>query len=265
MIILSSCTLSMGTSVKGEFHANKDVMILTKKGIPQDFFPMNYRVLSIGDSLTKGIGDSSKKGGYIPFLQSKLQGEKGIKDIEFKNYGVKGNQTKDLLNRLNSVEIQNEIKKSDIVILTIGGNDIMKVVKENISHLEKKDFYSAKVQYEKNLYGIIDKIRIQHPRIPIVLISLYNPFYAWFADVKELEEILAEWNSIGQKVLANYKNTYFVHIEDIFQNENVLHSDYFHPNNKGYYLIANRLFDVLTENVLNRSSSKQYSVSNKEY
>jgi lysophospholipase L1-like esterase len=255
----------MGTTVKGEFHAKKDEMILTKKDVPQDFFPTNYRVMSIGDSLTKGIGDSTKKGGYIPVLQTKLQGEKGIKDIEFLNYGVKGNKTKDLLNRLNIAEVQNEIKESDIVILTIGGNDIMKVVKENISHLEKNDFYSAKIQYEKNLYGIMDNIRMQNPRIPIVLISLYNPFYAWFADVKEIEEILTEWNSIGQKVISNYKDTYFVRIEDIFKNEHVLHSDYFHPNDQGYNLIANRLFEVLTENVFKVSSSKHYSVSNKEY
>jgi lysophospholipase L1-like esterase len=255
----------MGTPVKGQFHANKAVIISTKKDVPLDFFPMNYRVMSIGDSLTKGIGDSTKKGGYIPVLQTKLQGEKGIKDIEFLNYGVKGNKTKDLLNRLNMVEVQNAIKESDIVILTIGGNDIMKVVKENISHLDKKDFFSAKVQYEKNLYGILDNIRKYHPRIPIVLISLYNPFYAWFADVKEIEEILTEWNAIGEQVISNYKDTYFVNIDDIFKNENVLHSDYFHPNDKGYNLIANRLFKVLTENVFKVSSSKHYSVSNKEY
>lgn len=264
IFILSSCTLGMGTTVKGEFHANKDVTILTKQQVPQDFFPMNYRILSIGDSLTKGVGDSTKKGGYIPVLRTKLQGEKGIKNIEFLNYGVKGNKTKDLLKRLNTDDVQNAIKGSDIVILTIGGNDIMKVVRENISHLEKNDFYSAKVQYEKNLYGIINSIRMQHPRIPIILISLYNPFYAWFADVKEIDEILIEWNTIGQKVITNYKYTYFVHIDDIFKNEHVLHSDYFHPNEKGYNLIANRLFKELTENVFKENSTKHYSVSNEE-
>jgi lysophospholipase L1-like esterase len=255
----------MGNSVKGEFHANKDLISLTKTQVPQDFFPMNYRILSIGDSLTKGVGDSTKMGGYIPVLQTKLQGQKGIKHVEFLNYGVKGNKTIDLLKRLKTVEVKDAIKSSDILILTIGGNDIMKVVRENIAHLKKNDFYFAKLQYEKNLYGIIESIRMQHPRIPIILISLYNPFYAWFADVKEIEEILKDWNTIGQKVISNYKDTYFVHIEDIFKNEHVLHSDYFHPNTKGYNMIANRVFDELTENVLKeRNSPRHYSVSNGE-
>jgi lysophospholipase L1-like esterase len=254
----------MGTSVKGEFHANKNVTFLTKEQIPQGFFPVNYRIMSIGDSLTKGVGDSTMRGGYIPVLKKKLQGEKGINNIEFLNYGVKGNKTQDLLKRLETNEVQNAIKGSDIVILTIGGNDIMKVVRDNISHLEKNDFYSAKVQYEKNLYRIIDSIRIVHPRIPIILISLYNPFYTWFADVKEIDEILIEWNTIGQKVIDNYKGTYFVHIEDIFKNAHVLHSDYFHPNNKGYNLIANRVFEELTENVLKKYPTKHYSVNNRE-
>jgi lysophospholipase L1-like esterase len=254
----------MGNSVKGQFHANKDVTFLTKQKVPQDFFPVNYRIMSIGDSLTEGVGDSTKRGGYIPVLQTKLQGEKGFKNIEFLNFGVKGNKTKDLLKRLKTNKVQNAIKGSDIVILTIGGNDIMKVVSENISHLEKKDFYSAKVQYAQNLSKIIDSIRRDQPRIPIILISLYNPFYTWFADVKEIDEILKEWNTISQKVIDNYKDTYFVHIEDIFKNEHVLHTDYFHPNDKGYNLIANRVFEELTENVLEKYPTKQYSVSNGE-
>jgi lysophospholipase L1-like esterase len=263
IFILSSCTLGLGTRVNGEFHANKSVSNLTKKQIPHDFIPLNFSIVSVGDSLTKGVGDSSKRGGYIPYLQEKLEEEKGINEVEFSNFGVKGNKTKDLLNRLKTNELLKAIKESDMVIVTIGGNDIMKVVKENISHLEKKDFIPAKAQFEKNLLGIFDTIRKIHPDIPIVLVSLYNPFYAWFADVKEMDEILVEWNQTGQKVVGIYKGSYFVSIEEVFKksNENLLFKDYFHPNDKGYMLIANRLHETFREKVIKDFTNRKYTVN----
>lgn len=254
--------MSLGTTVNGEFHENKEVTLLTKKQVPYDFIPMNLTIAAVGDSLTKGVGDSTKQGGYIPYLQSKLEVNRGINKVEFSNYGVKGNKTIDLIKRLKSDELQNAIKASDMVILTIGGNDVMKVVRENISHLEKNDFNPAKAQFEKNLYKIIDTIRILHPQIPIVLVSLYNPFYAWFADVKEMDEILVEWNAIGHDVISTYRNAYFVNIDEVFKNtnDNLLHSDYFHPNNQGYNLIANLLYEELIKNAIKNIDRKQYMV-----
>ncbi|HLO10815.1 MAG TPA: SGNH/GDSL hydrolase family protein [Pseudoneobacillus sp.] len=264
IFFLTSCT--MESAVNGEFHVNKKVINLTKTQIPHDFIPQNFTIVSIGDSLTKGVGDSTNRGGYIPYLQSKLEKEKGINKVEFKNYGVKGNKTEDLRNRLNKLEIKTDIKRSDIVIITIGGNDIMKVVKENISHLKKEDFIPAKVNYEKNLNNIIYSIRSINPRIPIVLISLYNPFYTWFADVKEMDEILTEWNKAGQFVMSSYNDTYFVRIDEIFKktNENLLYRDYFHPNDKGYSLIANRLFITITEKTIKDLIERKYMASKEE-
>ncbi|WP_442594223.1 SGNH/GDSL hydrolase family protein [Neobacillus sp. D3-1R] len=264
IFLLSSC--SQTTSVRPKTLSYKQSLTLIKQPIPVDFVPSNLNIVSIGDSLTQGVGDSTKRGGYIPYLKQKLEAEKGIKQVNFSNYGVKGNKTNDLLNRLKKEEIQKAIKASDMVIVTIGGNDLMKVVKENISHLKKEDFSPAKLQYQKNLIKIIASIRTIQPKVSVVVLGLYNPFFTWFQDVQELDEILAEWNQTAQNIISSYKNSYFVRVDEPFKNsnENLLYKDYFHPNDKGYSIIANQLYVTLTDKALNDLSKRQYIASKEE-
>lgn len=264
IFILSSC--SNATIVSGKIQPYKSINSLTKEKVPLDFIPSNLSIVSIGDSLTKGVGDSKNQGGYIPYLQYSLEGEKGINNVNFLNFGVKGQNTADLLKSLKSKELEKAIKGSEMVIITIGGNDIMQVVKKHISHLEKKDFIPAKKHYEENLTQILSAIRNFQPNVSIVLIGLYNPFITWFADVKEMDEILTEWNIIGQNVVSSYDNSYFVRIDEIFKNttDNMLSEDYFHPNDLGYSYIADRLFESLTEKALEELSLRRYLASKEE-
>jgi lysophospholipase L1-like esterase len=264
IFILSSC--SNATIVSGKIQPYKSIYSLTKEKVPLDFIPSNLSIVSIGDSLTKGVGDSKNQGGYIPYLQYSLEGEKGINNVNFLNFGVKGQNTADLLKSLKSMELEKAIKGSEMVIITIGGNDIMQVVKKHISHLEKKDFIPAKQRYEENLAQIVRSIRKLQPNVSIVLIGLYNPFITWFADVKEMDEILTEWNIIGQNVVSSYDNSYFVRIDEIFKNttDNLLSEDYFHPNDLGYSYIADRLYESLTEKALEDLSLRRYLASKEE-
>ncbi|HLO12915.1 MAG TPA: SGNH/GDSL hydrolase family protein, partial [Pseudoneobacillus sp.] len=98
LLFLSSCSQSNPL----EFHQEKKVAAQVFKQIPADFYPRKLTVVSAGDSLTKGIGDSTGKGGYLPYLESMLEKEKGIQEVDFYNFGVKGNRTTQLLKRLQS-------------------------------------------------------------------------------------------------------------------------------------------------------------------
>jgi lysophospholipase L1-like esterase len=234
--------------------------------VPADFVPRKLTVLSAGDSLTQGVGDSTKNGGYLPYLETMLETEKGIKEVDFYNYGVKGNRTTQLIKRLKTQEMKDAVQKADLIILTIGGNDIMKVVKDNFENLQLSTFAAEKETYQEHLTQIMDLIAAENPRASIVLVGLYNPFSKWFSEIKELDEIVADWNKAGQLVLANYPNAYFVSIEDLFLNatENLLYTDNFHPNDKGYELIAHRLNETLEERVLPDLDRKPYLVNTEE-
>ncbi|ULT55322.1 SGNH/GDSL hydrolase family protein [Neobacillus drentensis] len=262
MMFLSSCSQSASMVL----HQEKKVASPVFEPIPVDFIPQKVTVLSAGDSLTQGVGDSTEQGGYLPYLKSMLEKDKGIQEVDFYNYGVKGNRTTQLLKRLKSLEMKPILRQSNLVILTIGGNDIMKIVKDNISDLQVSDFIKEKESYRSHLTQIFDVIYKENPNAFIVLVGVYNPFSKWFSDIKEMDQIVAEWNQIGDSVVSQYSHSYFVSIEDLFLNadEDVLYTDNFHPNDKGYKLIAERLNDALANQVLPALEKNAYTVSNEE-
>ncbi|PLR77252.1 GDSL family lipase [Bacillus sp. V3-13] len=262
-ILLSACDF---TSPETETdHPAKQLGIEFKQDIPDNYIPREINVVSVGDSLTEGVGDSTERGGYIPYLQERLEAEKGIKGADFKNYGVKGNRTTDLIRRLEDPEVRAAIEKADITVITIGGNDMMKIVRENISHLKLDQFSQEKERYEERLHEILNTVKSYNNDTAIVLVGLYNPFVKWFSNIDELNMIVSDWNSTSQSTVAQYEHAYFVEIMDLFQNpeEDILFTDYFHPNNRGYELIGERVYEELNEGALAEISGDSY-ISRKE-
>lgn len=259
---LSSC----GNKDHEEMQPERKTAIQVYKQIPADFLPKNLTVVSAGDSLTQGVGDSTQQGGYLPYLKTMLEKDKGINHVEFSNYGVKGNRSTQLLKRLQSQQLKDAVKKADMVIITIGGNDIMKVVMENISNLQISVFTKEKEDYISHLTQIFDTVIQENPQTSIVLVGVYNPFLKWFSNINEMNQIVSDWNLASQSVVANYQNAYFVNIEDLFlnSNENLLFSDNFHPNDKGYEQIAKRLHKSLEERAIPDLEEKSYMVSTEE-
>lgn len=246
MLFVSGC--SSGTAE----HALKSIDVQDKKNPPSSFIPKDVEIVSVGDSLTQGVGDSTNQGGYIPYLKKDLETLKEVRSANFRNYGVKGNRTDQLEKRLDQKEIKKAIKKADLVIITIGGNDVMQVFKDNFSSLQVSKFEQALVGYKKRLGEIIETIRKNNPETGIVLVGIYNPFMKWFSDIKEVDEIIKEWNQASEQILTKYSKTKFIPIFDIFENqeENLLYTDYFHPNDHGYKLMAKRIFSYLDNNKL---------------
>lgn len=263
-ILLASC--STQASISESLNQPKEVALMAKEMVPEDFIPKDITIVSVGDSLTQGVGDSTNRGGYVPYLEALLEEDKGINDATFYNFGIKGNRSDQLLDKLESKKVKAAVKEAEFVIVTIGGNDVMKVVRDHFSNLNLKAFAQQKKVYEKNLKAVLKKVRDLNPNSSIVLVGLYNPFFKWFADVREINEIINDWNQTSQDTLMKYPNTYFVEVADLFNksSENLLFTDYFHPNDKGYELIANRVFETINEEELEQHSANQLTAKNKE-
>lgn len=235
-----------------EYHSTSYLTKAIKREIPEDFFPTNINIVSLGDSLTQGVGDSSESGGYIPYLVSYLEQNKVIKEAEFENHGVRGNRTTDLLERLKTPQLMMDIQQADAIVITIGGNDIMKVVKDQFTNLTMQDFYLEATHYEERLEEIFSIIRQYNKDADIYFVGLYNPFGKWISAFKELDMIMDDWNNISQEIVAKDRNGYFIRIDDAFSNsdENLLYKeDYFHPNDRGYEIIASRIYDEMKERI----------------
>lgn len=244
----------------------KKTTLAIKEEISSDFIPRSYSIVSVGDSLTYGVGDSTKRGGYLPYLKVKLEKEKNVREVNFSNFGVTGYRTSELLDKLKTTEVKDSLQKADIVMITTGGNDVMKVVRENFFGLELKYFDRELMNYEKTLSSVIETIRNENQDAVVGLIGLYNPFYQFLGDVKEVDIVIEKWNDVSQSVIGKYENTLFIDIAKEFREseENLLYTDYFHPNDKGYELMANNAFIALRENALETISNRKYVASKKE-
>lgn len=219
--------------------------------------------VAIGDSLTEGIGDTTNQGGFVSILANDLHTNYGYQ-VEVDNYGVAGNTSSQILKRMtNESAIEESLKTADLMTLTVGGNDVLAVIRKNLSHLTLEDFQQASRTYQERLGNILDKARQDNPELPIYVLGIYNPFYLSFPGMTEMQEVIDQWNLQTQEVIADYTAVYFVPINEVIYkgiadeyvdetittevgvNNALFEEDRFHPNTIGYRLMANAVGEVI--------------------
>ena len=221
--------------------------------------------VAIGDSLTKGVGDSTNQGGFVPLLAQSLSNESGL---EFKaiNYGVSGNTSSQILSRMQEKkEIRKDLKRAQLLTITVGGNDLRKAILEDTSNLDLDRFEKASKAYEKNLKQIIELARKDNPDLPVYVVGIYNPLYLNFPDLTELQTLVDQWNQRTEVTLSAYQGVYFVPINDLLYkgidgksgvteselgketvtNDALYDEDSFHPNNTGYEIIKEAVLEKI--------------------
>lgn len=215
--------------------------------IALDFLKKEQKIVAIGDSLTEGVGDKTENGGYVGILNNTF--EDNNLNITVENFGKKGNRSDQLLKRLEKEEIASAIKEADMVLITIGANDIMNVLKSNFMNVTMEPFQEERVKYIERLKAIFNKINELNPDTQIYLVGFYNPFERHFGEIKELGMIIDNWNDAGKSLAEEYDNVRFIPTKDLFSNSNVdlLAEDEFHPNTSGYKLMAQRVLEYLKE------------------
>lgn len=215
-----------------------------------DFFvPKTLHITAVGDSLTQGVGDETENEGYVGIVRNRLENS-NVDQLVVDNFGKRGNRTDQLLKRLKEKEdLISSVKNADMVLITIGANDIMKIVKENFTSLSYDTFTKEQSAYQNRLEDIFTIIRQYNEDAHIFLIGLFNPFSQYFEDIPELDKIITDYNYIGQKVVSNYESATFIPVKDLFVNtdENLFAEDHFHPNSKGYQLMGEQILKYLEE------------------
>ncbi|MFF2752847.1 GDSL-type esterase/lipase family protein [Psychrobacillus sp. NPDC058041] len=217
--------------------------------IPYSFFPRTLQMVGIGDSLTKGVGDELKKEGYIGRVKRDFLQFNGIEDVVLTNTALRGRRSDQLLKLLKNGDFDYAIRNADIMMITIGGNDLMKIVKKDLFNLKVESFEKGLVSFENNYMKIIDKIRKINSNGKIVLIGLYNPVSVVTEESSEFDAIINDWNKTIENIAKNDGNACFVPIEKLFDTNKdlVYHTDFFHPNSKGYQLMEETIIRSLVE------------------
>ena len=221
--------------------------------------------VAIGDSLTKGVGDSTNQGGFVPLLAQSLTNETGL---EFKaiNYGVAGNTSSQILTHMQEKkEIRKDLKQAQLLTITVGGNDLRKAILEDTSNLDLDRFDKPSKTYVKNLKQIIELARKDNPDLPVYVVGIYNPLYLNFPDLTELQTLVDQWNQRTDETLSAYQGVYFVPINDLLYkgidgksgvteselgketvtNDALYDEDSFHPNNTGYEIMKEAVLEKI--------------------
>ncbi len=77
---------------------------------------------------------------------------------------------------------------------------------------------------------------------------MYNPFKFTLSELREVDQVVDEWNEGAEKRLKKVSNTKMADIADIFEeysDEKKIAEDEFHPNQYGYSLIAKRVYEQI--------------------
>ncbi|CEG26983.1 SGNH/GDSL hydrolase family protein [Bacillus sp. B-jedd] len=200
-------------------------------------------IVAMGDSLTRGTGDAAGRG-YVGYLVDSLK-DRSKEDVRLVNLGINGQRSAQLAEQAKKQEIKRQLGQADIVLITIGGNDLFRGG-QGLADFDKQKPEELETAYLANVKNTLTEIREANKDATIYFIGLYNPFIE-FSEGKEISAIIRHWNYASAELAANYKKVIFVPTFDLFEmNVNdYLYTDKFHPNTKGYKLIADRVASLV--------------------
>ena len=204
-----------------------------------------FRIVALGDSLTRGAGDAAGGGGYPERVAAALRKEGRTVVVE--NLGVDGIETKDLLRKVGEPDAQRRLAGAQLILLSISSNDLSHSIPAAVGAGEPATDPTAAALKDSsiNLLRILSLLRRQNPSAPIRLLGLYNPFPASF-DKRMAKETLLRWNVALEEASYSVSGASVVPTADLFdERPDRLSADRFHPGPNGYGEIASRILSTL--------------------
>lgn len=228
-----------------EYYAGKpdkipEKTIIEKKAEKKE----EMHIVAIGDSLTRGTGDETGKG-YVGVLMDEIK-EKTKQEVRLTNLGVSGQVSDQLKQQIQQTEVKRQIQSADMVLVTMGGNDLFRGG-QGLFEFNPEDITEIEKKFLENMHFIFQQIRTSNPNANVFFIGLYNPFID-LEEGKEMSKVVRHWNYQSAELSANFPKIVFVPTFDLFELKvnDYLYTDKFHPNTKGYRLIAERVASLLT-------------------
>lgn len=205
------------------------------------------KVLFQGDSITDWGRDyrnyHDMGNGYAKFASKMIKDAHPETDFEFINFGIGGNRTDQLFDRLYEDAI---IFQPDVISILIGINDLL-------HKYEKVNITTTSEQTAANYRAILDRIKDETN----AKIIMFAPFLLDAPAVAHIHKELETLTPIVEGLAKEYADA-FVPLNEIFeealktQPEPLYYShDGIHPSEAGAKLIANEYFKAF-ESILNK-------------
>jgi lysophospholipase L1-like esterase len=197
-----------------------------------------YRVLALGDSLTRGRGDPGG-GGYVGAVARELG--RAHPGLRLDNLGIDGLETAGLLEMIDQPNVRRLAREASLILVSIGGNDLAHVLEGRRAGQIPEAVASARQRARANLAAILQALRRENPSATIRVLTLYDPFFASAAGA----DVVLDWNAMIARDAVGAGATP-IPLFDLFEGHpERLAADHFHPNPRGYGLIGRRILDSL--------------------
>lgn len=203
-------------------------------------------LLVLGDSLARGTGDESGRG----WAGDVFEALRRRGNARMANLGVNGAESADVRAVAHTPNVRTLAASADVILLSAGGNDL--------SHAVTRDLRSpaevaaaadrSRDAYGANLRAILKDLREANPKSPIYLIGFYDPFGMQGPQGRLGRSVILGWNTLVSEIALAFEGVHVVPIFDLFDGRlDRLAVDRFHPNRKGYALIAERVVQLLPD------------------
>ena len=196
--------------------------------------------ISIGDGLSKGMNYNNFESiGYSDHIYNYLKKNNKI-EIYTKDFSNENNRITDLIDDINNnisidinnkkIYIQNAIKNTEILTISIGMNEILYKYSNHVNNGYMYSYIDECINDLNKLFKIIKKLNNKN----IIFIGYYNP-----TDDNELDVFIKYTNKKVIELCNEYKINY-IDTYSIFNNNKhlIYNKNNYYPNQDGYKLIA---------------------------
>ncbi len=203
-----------------------------------------FRIVALGDSLTRGAGDTAGGGGYPERIAAALR--KAGLTVSVDNLAVDGSETGDFLRKMEAADVARRVAAANLILVSIGGNDLSHSLRSVVPGETATDPTAAALTGASlSVQRILSLLRKANASAPIRLLGLYNPFPETF-DKRVAKETLLKWNVALEEASYSVSGASVVPTADLFdERPDRLSSDRFHPGPNGYGEIASRVLSTL--------------------
>lgn len=203
-----------------------------------------FRIVALGDSLTRGAGDAAGGGGYPERIAAALR--KAGLTVSVDNLAVDGSETGDFLRKMEAADVAGRVAAANLILVSIGGNDLSHSLRSVVPGETATDPTAAALTGASlNVQRTLSLLRKANASAPIRLLGLYNPFPETY-DKRIAKETLLKWNVALEEASYSVSGASVVPTADLFdERPDRLSPDRFHPGPNGYGEIASRILSTL--------------------
>ncbi len=211
--------------------------------------PVNY--VAIGDSLAAGQTPISEiDTGYADMISQELARHQSVafytKDLAFPGF-----TTRDVLDRITSAESQDELEKANLITLSAGANDLLKLVAADPVE-GSLAFGQIQVDFalngaRLNMEKILTELKKRAPGAEVYVMGYYFAYPHARDSQKEGTAVQLDRLNEILKTTAIANDATFVPVDKAFRDNaigKVPNAADVHPNLSGYQTMANAFFDV---------------------